>query len=140
MDLWLANIEADKSSANQAVKVVRNKPADLTDGCYSDMNFMAERQFHGRSGSSQCNTLYQSESYPLEVAGGPLANNILKCQLRAIDFSEYKAPFTPDEKQRLAGIFPGGVCDWAQPGVEQRPLAGTWVRYSGSGTYQATNR
>ena len=140
MDRWLANIEADKSSAIQAVKVVRNKPADLTDGCYSDMNFMAERQFHGRSGSSQCNTLYPSEGYPLEVAGGPLVNNILKCQLRAIDFSEYKAPFAPGEKQRLARIFPGGVCDWAQPGVEQRPLAGTWIRYSGSGTYQATNR
>jgi hypothetical protein len=136
MDQWLAAIEADKSSATQAVKTVRNKPSTLTDGCYSNMAFIAERQFHGRSGTSQCNTLYPSESYPLEAAGGPLVNNILKCQLRPVDLADYAVAFSAQEKQRLAGIFPNGVCDWSRPGVEQRPLLGTWLRYTGIGTYE----
>jgi hypothetical protein len=140
MDQWLSAIEADKSSATQAVKTVRNKPATLTDGCYSNMAFIAERQFHGRSGTSQCNTLYPSESYPLEAAGGPLVNNILKCQLRPVDLADYTVTFTDQEKQRLAGIFPNGVCDWSRPGVEQRPLLGTWLRYTGIGTYEPTGR
>ena len=140
MDQWLAAIEADKSSATQSVKTVRNKPASLTDGCYSDMVFIAERQFHGRSGTSRCNTLYPSESYPLEAAGGPLANNILKCQLRPVDLADYTVTFSAEEKHRLAGIFPNGVCDWSRPGVEQRPLLGTWLRYTGIGTYEPAGR
>jgi hypothetical protein len=140
MDQWLAAIEADKSSATQAVKTVRNKPATLTDGCYSNMAFIAERQFHGLSGTSQCNTLYPSESYPLEAAGGPLVNNILKCQLRPVDLADYTVTFSDQEKQRLAGIFPNGVCDWSRPGVEQRPLLGTWLRYTGIGTYEPAGR
>jgi hypothetical protein len=140
MDQWLAAIEADKSSATQAVKTVRNKPASLTDGCYSDMEFIAERQFHGRAGTSRCNTLYPSESYPLEAAGGPLANNILKCQLRPVDLADYKVTFSAQEQQRLARIFPNGVCDWSRPGVEQRPLLDTWLRYTGIGTYEPAGR
>jgi hypothetical protein len=34
--------------------------------------------------------------------------------------------FTVDEMARLKGIFPGGVCDWSKPGVEQQRMAGTW--------------
>ncbi|HEU0201207.1 MAG TPA: DUF6351 family protein [Burkholderiaceae bacterium] len=139
MDRWLANIESDQSSAPRKVKVLRNKPAGLTDGCFANQTFIAERQFFGPSGSSQCNTLYPSAGYPLDMAGGPLANNVLKCQLRPIDFSDYTVPFTEEERARLARIFPDGVCDWTRPGVEQRGLVGTWIRYTGVGTYDPSD-
>jgi hypothetical protein len=47
---------------------------------------------------------------------------------------DYKVPFTSDETARLKNIFPGGVCDWSKPGVEQQKLGGTWLPIDGSGT------
>ncbi len=36
---------------------------------------------------------------------------------------------SPGQQARLAAIFPGGVCDWSQPGVEQQALGGTWISF-----------
>ena len=66
------------------------------------------------------------------VAGGPLANHIVKCQLKPIDFSDYAVRFNSSERQRLRRIFPDGVCDWDQPGVGQRPLQGLWLSFGPS--------
>ena len=63
------------------------------------------------------------------VAGGPASNNVLKCQLRAIAFSDYKVTFSDAEKARLAAIFPNGVCDYGKPGVEQQAPKGTWLSH-----------
>jgi hypothetical protein len=52
-------------------------------------------------------------------AGGPLAGNILKCQLKPVATSDYQVTFSPAELVRLNAIFPGGVCDWTKPGVGQ---------------------
>ena len=52
------------------------------------------------------------------MAGGPLAANVLKCQLKPIAARDY-ARFSPDEFARLRRIFPTGVCDWTKPGVGQ---------------------
>ena len=37
-----------------------------------------------------------------------------------------KPSFTPAEMTRLIAIFPGGVCDWSKPGVNQTPVV-TWA-------------
>jgi hypothetical protein len=66
---------------------------------------------------------------PRLAAGAPLANDVLKCQLEPIDYAEYRATFTSEQKQRMARIFPNGVCDFGRPGVEQGPLRGTYQRY-----------
>jgi hypothetical protein len=63
------------------------------------------------------------------VAGGPASNDVLKCQLRPVDFSQYKATFTDAEKARLRAIFPNGVCDWTKPGIEQQGVTGTWLAF-----------
>jgi hypothetical protein len=63
------------------------------------------------------------------VAGGPVTNDILKCQLKEIDFSDYRVQFTQEEKERFDRIFPEGVCDWSKPGVGQRRPARTWLSY-----------
>jgi len=77
----------------------------------------------------ECNNLYPSYPSPRMVAGGPVTNDILKCQLKPVDFSDYRATISEEEKTRLNAIFPAGVCDWTKPGVEQRKLAGTWRSY-----------
>ena len=64
------------------------------------------------------------------MAGAPIADDIIKCQLKPITASDYKVAFTADEMARLKKIFPGGVCDWSKPGVDQQPLAGTWQAFN----------
>jgi hypothetical protein len=69
--------------------------------------------------------MYPSYSAPRIVAGGPLAGNIFKCQLKPVDAADYKVTFTAREMAQLKSVFPGGVCDWSKPGVEQRGVK-TW--------------
>jgi hypothetical protein len=139
MDAWLANLAADSSRDPLPARIVRNKPAGLTDGCWSGdaaPQFVPERQFLGGQGTSVCNNLYPAASYPLRVAGAPLANDIVKCRLREFAWSEYAVSFTPEERARLQNIFPQGVCDWRRPGVGQRDLLGPWIEYTDVGRYQ----
>ena len=73
-------------------------------------------------------------SSPRQVAGGPLAENVLKCQLKPLAQADY-APvsFSAAQFARLQAVFPGGVCDWSKPGVGQVDPAGTMTFKAGPG-------
>jgi len=60
-------------------------------------------------------------SSPRQVAGGPLAENILKCELKPLNSADY-APvvFSSAQLARLHATFPDGVCDWSEKGVGQQ--------------------
>jgi hypothetical protein len=135
MDTWLNRIQSDASDADAVDKVVQNKPEALADGCWTrgaDPEFIKERQAFGGEGSSLCNDLYPSFSSPRMVAGGPLANHIVKCQLKRLDFDEYAVNFNADQRRQLQRMFPDGVCDWEEPGVAQRPPQGVWLSFGPS--------
>jgi hypothetical protein len=137
MDQWLANIRMDPSDDPPIAKVLRNKPAELNDGCWTPDSapaFIKEPQKFGGVGSSRCNDWYPAFSAPRLVAGGSLANDIVKCQLKPIDLDDYAVTFNPEEEERLRQIFAEGVCDWDQPGVEQQPLRGLWLSFGPSST------
>ncbi|MFO1196911.1 MAG: DUF6351 family protein, partial [Burkholderiaceae bacterium] len=115
---WLTAIVADKSDLSKAAKVVKNKPADAVDACWTaDGTKIVEKMT--AFGSGQCNTLDPGGSSPNLVAGAPLASDIIKCQLKPITVADYKNGLTPSQMVRLNSIFPQGVCDWSKPGVEQ---------------------
>jgi len=138
MDRWVAAIKGDTSSAPLAKKVVDNKPADVVDGCWlggATPSFQAELQFLGGVGSSTCNSSYPGFPSPRLVAGEPLRNNFVKCRLRPIDLADYNVTFTPAEIAKLKEIFPTGVCNYDVPAVDQHPLAGTWLNYTGPGLF-----
>ena len=127
MDRWLTALTDDTSRDQAIVKIRRAKPADLVDACWtrdSTPQKVAERQT--RNPSSRCEQLYPSASFPREGAGGPVANDIAKCQLKSVSVTDYEVTFTSEEMARLRRIFPAGVCDWSKPGVGQERLAGTW--------------
>jgi len=117
MGRWLAAIKADNSSRPLAEKVVKNKPADAVDACWSAGVKIIETQT--LSGTGQCNTLFPVGLAPELVAGAPIALDIIKCQLKPVDMADYAVAFTPEQQNQLAAIFPDGVCDWSKPGVEQ---------------------
>ena len=126
MDQWLTNLSKDTAAAS-IEKLRRAKPADLVDACWSKdaapQKIVEKHQYR----AGRCNELYPAFSFPRGVAGAPISNDIIKCQLKPVSASLYKAAFTSEEMARLRTIFPNGVCDWSKPGVEQQPLAGTWL-------------
>ena len=68
----------------QRVKMLRAKPAEAVDGCYDKSTppqFIADALLFSSQPVSKCSELYPVYSNPRKEAGGPLAANILKCQL-----------------------------------------------------------
>ena len=93
MDRWLAAIGNDRSPDAPAVKVARNRPADVADACFTEQG---ERIVEPASYTSQgrCNQLYPPHADPRIAAGAPLTNDILKCELKPIEATDYPLPFT----------------------------------------------
>ena len=133
MDRWLTKLSKDTSTDPRIVKIRRAKPADLVDACWTRDQApqkIAEKQT--RIPASRCEQLYPSVSFPREVAGASVASDIVKCQLKPVEPSDYEVAFTSGEMARMRRIFPTGVCDWSKPGVGQQKLGGTWLTFSGS--------
>src|SRR5262249_11701126 len=120
MSKWLDNIAADPAPLSTE-KVVKNKPAEAVDA-YWDASGKKNVETASFDGSGGFNTTYPVHSEPRLVAGAPLANDVLKCQLKPINYSDYKVTFNADQKARMSTIFPSGVCDFSKQGVEQVPL------------------
>lgn len=137
MDRWLARIQAANDQGSILDRIVRARPADLQDDCFAgngeqiveEPQYDRQRLFDNTQGS--CNSLYPPHAGLRLVAGGPLSNDVLKCQLKPIDYDDYAVTFSDAEKQRLQTIFPDGVCDWEQPGVNQQ-INDTWLSFGPS--------
>jgi hypothetical protein len=124
MDAWLSElvVTAPKETLNSVRsqdQVIQAKPATAFDLCYltGDTTFSTPV-----TDFAVCDTDSRlvKHASPRQVAGGPLAENILKCQLKPLD--EYASvAFTVSQLARLQAVFPGGVCDWSKPGVGQQP-------------------
>jgi len=118
MDRWLDGIAADNGSGSLPAKVARNKPADLTDGCYTtDGERVVEPASY--DGRGRCNQLYPPHANPRIAAGGPLTHDVLKCSLKPLTPAEYSRALSPEQLRRLKAIFPSGVCDYSRPGIRQ---------------------
>ncbi|MFI5626149.1 DUF6351 family protein [Nocardioides sp. NPDC051685] len=121
IDKWLANVEADASSDPLEVKVLRDKPADAVDACWIAGEKVTDM--------SRCRAAFPYFADPRIAAGGPLADNILKCQLKPLDRDDYAVDFTNAQWERLRKVFTAGVCDYRKPGVAQQPSI-PWLTFS----------
>lgn len=129
MDQWLANIAADTATYSRPVdKVVKNRPASLTDACYTSAGTKIV-EIASVAPFGQCNGLYPPRSTPRLVAGAPLSQDILKCQLKPLVRTDYAQSLSDAQFARLQAIFASGVCDFSKPGVGQVPLKEPWLSY-----------
>ena len=130
MDAWLAAVEADNSTRTRAEKIVDNRPSDLRDTCINTTGATdAEVAADVGLGTPACLTQYQGS--PRQVAGGPLTEDIFKCQLKSLDLGDpVYAGLNAAQRARLQAVFPSGVCDWSRPGIGQVTSPG-WVTFSG---------
>jgi hypothetical protein len=124
MDQWLTAIQADKRNITQALKVRENRPVEMKDACFTS-------QWQRITAMSICEQIFPYAGHPRMAAGGPVTDDVLKCQTKAIDPKDYKATLTAAQINALRQVFPSGVCDYSKPGVGQVPLAGTWLMYMG---------
>jgi hypothetical protein len=129
MDEWLSRLNANSGARPSLAAIAKAKPADLTDACFTDGGTIriAETQIY--EGDTKCNKLYPSYSTPRMVAGEPLANDVLKCQLKPIDAADYGDRLGKDDLAQVKNIFPKGVCDYSKPGVGQVPTKATWQSF-----------
>ena len=125
MDEWLSKllVDAPKATLNSVrtqAQVIAAKPASAFDLCYltGDVSFSTPVTDMALCDADPRLVKHAS---PRQVAGGPLAEDILKCQLKPLDTADY-APveFTGAQFARLHAAFPDGVCDWGKPGVGQQ--------------------
>jgi len=132
--MWRGPVQAEKAWPVFIDWVAsKRRPVAAVDGCWSQKSgaapvFIAERQTFSSRPDSTCNAEYPSFGFTRLVAGGPLDANVLKCQLKPIDVKDYPASFTAADLRRLRAIFPGGVCNWVRPGVNQTRVV-TWASF-----------
>jgi Tannase-like family of unknown function (DUF6351) len=134
LEKWIVAYKADASADPQRTKMLRARPKEAVDGCYDKSTpprFIADALPFSSQPVSKCTELYPVYSNPRREAGGPLAANILKCQLKPVVASDYHVALTPAELARIKAIFPEGVCDWSKPGVNQVPVV-TWASFGPS--------
>src|SRR5882757_6053599 len=122
IDRWLAAIEADHSAVSAEQKVRTDKPADLVDTCVIQASNVTNTQ--------RCQSEYPHYSKPRLVAGGPLTEDVLKCQLRPASRADYPVQMTTSQFARVLDIFPSGVCDWSVPGVDASAPTGPWQSFT----------
>lgn len=126
MNEWLDNIAADPGAASTD-KVARNKPALAQDTCWDRSG---NRFFETASTdpAALCNVAYKRYTTPRIEAGSPMSNDMIKCQLKPAQASDYSVIMTAAEQTRLQQVFPAGVCDWSKPSVNQVPLQGHYLK------------
>ncbi|SCK19643.1 hypothetical protein VAR608DRAFT_1437 [Variovorax sp. HW608] len=121
LDAWLHAIELDDSVSPIEAKVVAHKPvvAGSPDGDFCKLDSGT------RVGIFDANCPVKFYKSPRMAAGGPIAENVFKCQLKPFNPSsaDYNGViFGAAQIARLNAVFSEGVCDWTKPGVEQQPV------------------
>jgi hypothetical protein len=134
LDRWLTAIANDKSDLPKAAAA---KPADFVDACYPTVAGPRVGVIEKLTDRERCMEIFPFSGDARLAAGAPASDDVFKCALKPVDPADYKSRPTAEQLAQLRQIFPGGVCDYAKPGDEQVPLAGTWVSLTGGGEFVA---
>ena len=133
MNVWLAALKADGSSDSIEAKVRRARPANTTNFCILPTDTTQTVKTTDQAVCDADPFLKPSLS-PRQVAGGPRAEHVLKCQLKTHARTDYNAgTFTDPQWARLQAVFADGVCDWSKPGVGQQAAASPLSFKAGAG-------
>jgi hypothetical protein len=119
-DGWLAKVYADHRDIPLSQKIIQDKPDTVADRCTNGSGTDVPAE--------SCDETVIAYGTPRFGADEPKTDDVLKCQLKPLDRSDYQVTFTDAEWQELQQAFPTGVCDYTKPGVEQGPTT-PWKTY-----------
>lgn len=122
MDRWLSAVERDHSRTALPQKLIRDKPAGLSDECWDGKG--------NKLSNSLCPPgVVNVEGTPRTVAGDAITTDANKCQLMPLRRSDYPGiTFSNAQWATLQQTFPQGVCDFSKPAVAQQPTI-PWLTY-----------
>ncbi|WP_155403869.1 DUF6351 family protein [Variovorax paradoxus] len=138
MDAWLTGLVTSSpkewtNAERTQQQVAAARPAAASDLCYlsADTTFSTKVL---NTATCDADPVLLPQGSPRQVAGGPLTEDILKCQLKPLAAADY-APvtFSPTQWSRLQVAFAQGVCDWSKPGVGQVQTAAPMTFRAGAG-------
>lgn len=133
MDVWLNTLKADSSTASIEAKVRSTRPAIAADFCLLPSDTTQSVKVTSAA-TCDADPFLKPSLSPRQVAGGPRAEDVLKCQLRPLVRTDYAAgTFSDAQWARLQAIFTGGVCDWSKPGVGQQTAVSPLTFKAGPG-------
>lgn len=78
-----------------------------------------------------CGLALPVTSTPRMVAGMPMSDDIIRCQLRPIDPADYAGKLNDAQLAQLGEIFPDGVCDFSKPAAEDVAHSMIWPSLGG---------
>jgi hypothetical protein len=129
IDRWLAAVEADRGDASRADKVLANRPADIEDRCSAAVPGLERVELPGTGRVCELDAIQTRYGTPRTVAGEGIETDVQKCALKPLRRTDYyPVEFTDSQWARLAATFADGVCDYSQPGVDQRGAI-PWLSY-----------
>ena len=134
MDEWLMNLVEGDPAVPRSERVVQAKPTDLVDNCWDTRGEerVNVRESLSLNGAGTCAEIYPAYSTARLIAGAPLSNDIVSCQLEPLDRAGYEVSFTDGEWAELEAIFPDGVCDWSRGDAHSEGYQGTWLSFGPS--------
>jgi hypothetical protein len=118
MDQWLTALVTDTSTLAVEQKVRTARPASTQDFCLLPEDAAQTTRITDMA-VCDANKYLKPAASPRQVAGGPRAEDVLKCQLKPLDRAGY-AGISDAQYARLQAVFPDGVCDWSRSGVGQQ--------------------
>jgi hypothetical protein len=83
------------------------------------------------SGIGICSIALPVTRTPRMVAGMPLSDDVLRCQLKPVDPADYASPPSEETLAELREIFPSGVCDWTKPAAGDVEKSLLWTSIGG---------
>jgi hypothetical protein len=128
IEQWLAAIHTDTAPGTAAEKVLRNRPTDLRDACWTSPTTRTDEVF-GYQLAARARRCSRPSATCAPAARRGVTGDTRKCQLKPLDFASYPVTFTAAKQTRPQAPFPTGVWDWTKPGVDERPPLGTWLDY-----------
>ena len=127
MTKWLDAMAADPAALSPE-KVAKHKPSDAVDAYWTPEGTRVNEAATWDAETSW-NKTYPLHLEPRLIAGAPVTNDVMKCQLKPVDLAEYKVALSKSQQARLKKIFPDGVCDWSKPSVGYSMIKGAYQRY-----------
>ena len=114
---WLDALATARGSRSEALD--ESRPDEAGDSCLPPGTTAPIRGVHVWDEDGTCQKRYPVSGSPRTAAGAPRADDVLKCELKAVDPTDYEFDLTNDQYEQLLEVFPTGVCDWMFSGVGQ---------------------
>lgn len=137
LDEWATGIATDTSSRSRRAKVAAARPDLGVNACFTAEGEVVAKGPDVYDRPGPCTDPYPVKGDPRTAAGSPQRGDVIACDLMPVDKALategdeaiYRVDLTGAQRERLAEVFPDGVCDWTRPGRDRVALGKPWQRF-----------